>query len=666
MPLRPLAALLLLLMLTTCIPPTEDGVESPVGIDLTDDLTRRVLTLQNDRQTDSLLTYLSGADPTARYLAARAFGSFPTLPDRAAEALITTLNDSSPAVRIQAAYALGQSGRKDVAEPLVRAFDPAVEQPLFDAAVLQAVGKVGGSEVAEQLAGISTYLPSDTVLLAGRAWGMYYAALAGHRSEASDASMIDQVIDATLAPEIRHPAAHYLYRTDFPVDTIQERALRQTLRTERDPVVAMSIVRTLGRSGLPAARIALLRRLEQSADWRERTEVIRAFAGFEYAAVRESVVEALRDRHPLVALTAADFLVDHGTEADAPLYLELAEQDLHPLVAVRLYGAANRHLSPFLTDYRDRIGVALQDRSTRTDDPYVRAAALRALGEYPWMYRSVYQTYGATDLPVVRTAAAETLESISNREDFDAFFRGSSGRVRGELAQSFKAMITSREEGPAFHAARALATAAEDYRSRYPDLSWLDTTIASFELPRQLETHAEVVRAYAALTGTDRAAEPAATGTVRSIDWTLLAQAGEREVVITTEAGRIVLELYPEIAPATVSSFLELAGRGYYDGRVFHRVVPNFVAQGGGPRGDGYGSENFTVPTETPMVHWDRAGLVGMASAGKDTEGVQFFITHRPTPHLDGKYTIFAGVVEGQEIVDQLVPGSKIVSVKIR
>ncbi|OAV45848.1 hypothetical protein A3850_007890 [Lewinella sp. 4G2] len=124
--------------------------------------------------------------------------------------------------------------------------------------------------------------------------------------------------------------------------------------------------------------------------------------------------------------------------------------------------------------------------------------------------------------------------------------------------------------------------------------------------------------------------------------------------------------MLPDIAPASVSNFLALAEDQYYDGKVFHRVVPNFVAQGGGPLGDGFGAENYSLRTETPNVRWDRTGLVGMASAGKDTEGVQFFITHRPTPHLDGNYTIFAEVTEGQEVIDQITVGTKIESITIR
>ncbi|MBB4078459.1 cyclophilin family peptidyl-prolyl cis-trans isomerase/HEAT repeat protein [Lewinella aquimaris] len=666
MPLRVLPVLLSLISLTACIPPGNESTAPDVPIDLADPLTQRIYDLQNERNFDSLLVYLADERPTVRYLAARAFGSFPTLDARVLDSLLSVLNDPSPAVRTQAAYALGQSGEKSVVTRLVASFDPSGKQPQFNAAVLQAAGKLADAETARNLASISTYTAEDTTLMAGRAWAIYYAALGGNRSPQSDAEMLELVTDASLAREIRYPAAFYLYRIDFPVDSLREPDLRAALRRTKDPVLAMGLIRTLGRSGLGPARVALLRRLEQRGDWRERVEVIRAFAGYDYAAVRESVIEALRDPHPLVALTAADFLLAHGIEADAPLYLQLAEDPLPNPVLIRLYRAANRHLSPYLTDYRERIVGELRNVHDTSTEPYERADVLRALSESPWMFRVIYTYFGATDSPVERTAAAEALQLISGRQDFEAVFRASSGRVRGELSEYFKAMITTREEGPAYHSAQALVEQTEAYRAAYATLSWLDSALLSFELPRQLETYREVSKAASALNGDNLPAASAPPTAVRAIDWDLLAGAAEKQAVITTAEGEIVLELYPEAAPATVSSFLELIGRGYYDGRAFHRVVPNFVAQGGGPRGDGFGSEDFIVRTETPMLHWDRVGLVGMASAGKDTEGVQFFITHSPTPHLDGKYTIFAGVIEGQEVVDRLVPGSKIIRITTR
>ncbi|THH42069.1 peptidylprolyl isomerase [Neolewinella litorea] len=652
--------LVLWMIFTACIPPSEQGEAAVVTTDLSDPDVQRVYELQNGRAEDSLLTYLSHPEARLRYLAARALGSFPTVSSAAVDSLGTVLGDPNESVRTQAAYALGQSGQPAAADLLMANFDRSGTYPAFNAAVLAAAGRTGDAATVDLLAGISTYTPADTALLAGRAWGLYYAGLKGNRSAASDAVMINSLLDRSLAPAVRHPAAHYLYRIEFPVDTAAERQLHEQLRREKDPVVAMGIIRTLGRSGLLPARVSLLRFYENSTDWRARVEVLRAFEGFEYAAVRESVIEALRDRHPLVARTAADYLIASGITADAPLYLQLAEAGLPHDLSPLLYRAANRHLSPFLTDYRDRINDGLRRAYRDEENVYVRADILRALGEFPWLYREIYNLYLDSDSPVVRTAAAETLQAISDREDFAAFFRWSSRRVRDELAGQFRQIIEGGEAGPAYHAGLALTSGADAYRGAYANLDWLDASLERFDLPRQIETYREVLAARNALGQSDLPVPPLNAAKVRPIDWQLITSPDPVEVQIETSEGPIRLRMWPEVAPATTSSFLRLAGEGYYDGKVFHRVVPNFVAQGGGPRGDGFGSEDFIVRTETPMVHWDRAGLVGMASAGKDTEGVQFFITHRPTPHLDGGYTIFAEVIEGQEAVDRLVPGSRI------
>lgn len=653
----------LCLLLYACIPPADGPDTRPIVTDLADSTVRRLYELQNTRAEDSLRAYLSAPAPGLRYQAARAFGSFPAPGATTKDSLLPLLSDPSDAVRAQAAYALGQTGDAALLPALTSAFDRDGAYPAANAALLTALGRTADSATVRLLATTSTYPARDTLLRAAQRWALYYAGLRDVRTPAGDTLMMNTVLDATADAALRHPAAHYLYRVPFPVSAAAERGLREQLRQEPDPVVAMGIIRTLGRSGLPPARVALLGHYEQSDDWRTRVEVLRAFEGFDYGAVRESVIEALRDRHPLVARTAADYLLNRGVEADALLYLQLAEDGLPHGLSTALYRAANRYLPPFLTDYRDRINARLQADYAAADDPYVLAELLRALGEFAWNYRIIGGLYSRTDAPAVRTAAAETLQAISDRPDFDAFFRGSSSRVRNELAGSFQDMIASAEAGPAYHAALALAANPAAYRTAYPSLEWLDAALDALPLPRQLETYREVLTARNALTGSRREAPETKAAAVGAIDWARITGAAAPTARIRTPAGEIRLRLWPEAAPATVSSFLRLAEAGYYDNRVFHRVVPNFVAQGGGPRGDGFGGEDFIVRTETPPLHWDRAGLIGMASAGKDTEGVQFFITHRPVPHLDGNYTIFGEVTEGQDVVDRLVPGSKILRV---
>jgi cyclophilin family peptidyl-prolyl cis-trans isomerase len=144
-----------------------------------------------------------------------------------------------------------------------------------------------------------------------------------------------------------------------------------------------------------------------------------------------------------------------------------------------------------------------------------------------------------------------------------------------------------------------------------------------------------------------------------------LARSGKQALaLVSTDKGSFTIELLPDDAPLTVDSFVRLAGRGYFNNLTFHRVVPNFVAQGGDPRGDGNGGPGYQIRCEINEARYDR-GAVGMALSGKDTGGSQWFVTHSPQPHLDGGYTVFGRVTGGMEVVDKLMRGDVIRSITI-
>jgi cyclophilin family peptidyl-prolyl cis-trans isomerase len=146
---------------------------------------------------------------------------------------------------------------------------------------------------------------------------------------------------------------------------------------------------------------------------------------------------------------------------------------------------------------------------------------------------------------------------------------------------------------------------------------------------------------------------------------------------LTTEKGDIVIELYPEVAPIAVNSFIFLAENGWFDGVTFHRVIPGFVAQAGDPTGTGYGGPGYAYDNEVSAeLKYDKQGVVGMANAGPGSNGSQFFITLAPAPNLDGGYTIFGQVISGMDVVNSLTernpqtdpnlpPGDEILSVTI-
>jgi peptidyl-prolyl cis-trans isomerase B (cyclophilin B) len=133
-----------------------------------------------------------------------------------------------------------------------------------------------------------------------------------------------------------------------------------------------------------------------------------------------------------------------------------------------------------------------------------------------------------------------------------------------------------------------------------------------------------------------------------------------------TTRGSIVVDLFPKEAPATVNNFVFLAREGFYDGTVFHRVIANFMIQGGDPTGTGRGGPGYRFEDETKgNPHKHQTGSLSMANAGPNTNGSQFFITHIKTDWLDGKHTVFGQVRSGQDVVNAVQQGDKLNSVKI-
>ena len=129
-------------------------------------------------------------------------------------------------------------------------------------------------------------------------------------------------------------------------------------------------------------------------------------------------------------------------------------------------------------------------------------------------------------------------------------------------------------------------------------------------------------------------------------------------VTMETNRGTIEVELYPEHAPMTVNNFVFLTNEGFYDGVKFHRVIANFMIQGGDPTGTGRGGPGYRFQDETygnPLKHG--TGVLSMANAGPNTNGSQFFITHSPQPHLDGRHTVFGKVISGMEVVNAIQQG---------
>ena len=138
------------------------------------------------------------------------------------------------------------------------------------------------------------------------------------------------------------------------------------------------------------------------------------------------------------------------------------------------------------------------------------------------------------------------------------------------------------------------------------------------------------------------------------------------KIILHTSKGDIEATIFASKVPMTAANYLNLAKKGYYNGITFHRVIPNFMIQGGDPTATGSGGPGYKFADEiVPTLKHDKAGIFSMANAGPGTNGSQFFITHLPTPHLDGKHTVFGVVTKGQDVVNKIEKGDKITTIDV-
>lgn len=655
----------LLLALPACIPPS-DPVYEGVGIELKDELTRRIYEFQDQRLTDSLRPYFSHENPSYRYLSALALGSYSD--PNAQEGLKSLLSDPYDLVRAAAAYALGQQGDPELGEALLRNFAPDTSGrfPAANEAILAAIGKTATQERLEQLATVTQYFPRDTALVTGQAWSIFYFGRRGLIADQGTNRALELASNRFPA-SARYPALAYLSRFVSFLTPEQSLGLIQTFSDLNSSDLRMLQALAIAKDTSDGARTSLIAQLERESDWRVKVNILRGLRNYPYPSVRASLIEQLSDGNGLVSLAAAESILAIGSAKDATTYWTMGRDSFPWRTAYTLYAAANRYLPLYFADYRGSINYQLQQRFQKTDNPYQKAGVISALGEFPWNYRIIQELGFNADAAVVKSAAVRALAAISQREDFNAFFRLSSRRVRSDLSLAFKQAIESGDAGMIYEATQALSVEDTPYTNFYPDLSWARTVLQNLPLPEAVESYRALENAILVLEGKAPKTDYPAPAFNRPIDWKAIDDAGENPTVrIRTAKGNIDLELWPEMAPGTVSSFLQLATSGFFDGKPYHRVVPNFVVQGGDPRGDGYGATDFSLRTETPPFHWMDSGIIGMASAGRDTEGVQFFLTHSGTPHLDGNYTAFGRVIAGQNILDGLRVGDRIDRVEIR
>ncbi len=410
-------------------------------------------------------------------------------------------------------------------------------------------------------------------------------------------------------------------------------------RWRDDPRAAVSAIRALGQVGDAQASGALARLL--SVRDLDPLVIVEAVAAAGAARAREAL-ERVQDLtgHPSPAVRAAALRALREIDEES-FTIVLSGLDADPHWSVR--AATASVLGTLAADRAvPRLTAMLADPDTRVVPSVLRALVqLRA----PGVEARVMEALGHEDV-VLRMAAATALGEL----------KPASGDVR--LAEAYRAWAGDDTYLARVAALEALAKYGQSARAV------LEEALADREWPVRL-------KAAALLRSIDPAAaaapaRPAPTG--RPGSWydapELVAPTVSPQVYIETARGVVQLELLVVDAPMTCANFVALARRGYFNGLLFHRVVPDFVVQDGDPRGDGEGGPGYTIRDELNERAYGR-GTVGMALDGPDTGGSQYFITHSPQPHLEGRYTVFARVVAGMEVVDRLQTWDEVVRVRV-
>ena len=659
--------ILLASLFYSCVPPQEEAVLTEITIDIQDSLFQQISAWQDLRQAEDLYSMLYHPNPSYRYLAIRALGSMGDSVN--IDTIARLLKDPIAEVRTITAFTLGQTHKIEALPVLIEAFAQNNTQKQFkqtQKAILEAVGKCGASDMLDSLSVVDHYSTSqDTALLEGQAQAIFQFGLRDITTTLGTQRMIHLVTIKEHPESVQLLAATYLGRMDIKIDSLATHSLSEVFERSRSPQVRMALAIALGKTQQNVALTSLIGQFERENDYRVQCNILRALTNFPYQQARPLVIEAIRSPNEHIARTATQYLLNNSSPDDAPLWWRFAKDSLPTPIHMQLYRIANKHLPNYRPEIRNSINAELRQRYQRSTSANEQADIIRALGEFAWNFRYIFREGQKHNSPIVRTASLEALQQISEIEDFDRFFGLGSKRVAQELAQNFTTAIQSGEAGQVAVGAIALRSSIRDFRPFMDSIPVYEAALSNLVLPAMIESYNELAHTIKYLKGQDDF-EPKKPGFNHPIDWKSIKNGGNRpHLEFAVNGKKIVMELWPEIAPGTVANFIKLANDGFFTNKQFHRVVPNFVIQGGSPSNDAYGSLDYTIRSEFSPRSYDQEGFLAMASAGPDTEGTQFFITHSPTLHLDGKYTMFGKVIKGMGVIHEIQRGDFISSARM-
>jgi cyclophilin family peptidyl-prolyl cis-trans isomerase/HEAT repeat protein len=606
-----------------------------------DPVFKEIADLKDRRIADSLYPFLSHEKDSYRKEAALAFAS---LQDSAAveELGKLLLSDKDTSIRRLAAFAIGQTPAQRSQQILESAILKETEDAMLNE-ILEAYGKVTAKwqPISEDV--------NHQSLGPGKAWSLYRAGL-NNKVDTLYNKHASELLNSRNNYSTRLGAAHFFSRGSKNYKKYVSVLVRSALS---DPSVDIQLasISALRKIKNDSVYQTLDRILNDKGDYRLRVNSIRSLQSFPFEKIKDHLFKGLADKNVNVGIAASEVIKNTLTEN---FWIEVANQ-VSDIKNWRIQ--ANLYQAILKVKPNETIINEIKKLYGGAQNVYQKAALLESLQEAPTSFSFIEKELLKADTPVIRTSAVTALVAMNKKKSFPASLYE---RMTKLYVEAFK----TNDLAVIGIISAALADSTLGYRNRVRDFTFLYEARKKLSLPKDNEALQPLEEAIAYFEKR-KVKQSIKNEFNHPIDWDLVKSIPRNQVaVIKTAKGNISVRLLVEEAPGSVANFVSLVNKNYFDHKFFHRVVPNFVIQAGCARGDGWGSEGYSIRSEfSPRKY--TTGSVGMASAGKDTEGTQWFITHSPTPHLDGHYTIFALVDSGMDVVHKIEVGDEIIDIEL-
>ncbi len=620
---------------------------------------QKIIDYQNQRNTIALLGYFEHPEILYRETAVLAMASV-----QDTIALINLFevlkNEKSIRLRMAAAFSIGQTGSRKAEKDLIEAFQNESSEKV-KVKILESIGKCGsdtGLIFVTSIIGSS----SDSVILNGALLGLARFSLRNIFSMPAIEKIVTILREKQYSEVTKYYASIALVRLkEFDLST-HFKDISACYSNSSDVNLKMNLAVSISKAKTDESLIFLEKIVLSNDDYRIKVNALKGFQNFDFDKTCKIIFKALEDTNINIAIQASETIQLKGSKKYIEDYLSMARKIKNWRVRSNLYSAALN-----ISANKDKVSQIIISEYKTSENIYEKAGLLRALGNDVANYKFVNTQIALKDKNVIKSSGMEALANMVKDSNFvvanEKSIKSGMHNLTEEFAIIFKNAIISGDIAQIAIAAEAVRSSVTDFRKYYKNSYFLTQALNNCHLPQEIDSYRELKKTIAYINGTKETEEIE----LKSIapDWKYIIQIPyNQQIKIYTSKGEILLQLDVNLAPLSVSNFLKLVNQKYFNNKLIHRTVPNFVVQDGCPRGDGWGGPDYTICSEFAMNYYSE-GSLGMASAGKDTEASQWFITHSPTPHLDGRYTNFGKVISGMETVHLLEVGDTIRNIEV-